>query len=76
MVDPKSYLLQVRGSFRPVPYLAFPLYFNCATGNGTETRYTIFAGEQYYKQTLLKNTDHDSSWIMVKRILPRWRRQT
>ena len=33
----------VRGFFRPVPYLAFPLYRNSASGNGTETRDTIYA---------------------------------
>ena len=39
------HLLLVRGFFRPVPYLAFPLYLNCKTGNGTETRHTIFVGD-------------------------------
>ncbi|HEX7258009.1 MAG TPA: hypothetical protein VF242_08100 [Nitrososphaeraceae archaeon] len=40
-----TYLLQVRGLFRPVPYLAFPLYHNNDSGNGTETRFTIYAAE-------------------------------
>jgi hypothetical protein len=33
----------VRGFFRPVPCLAFPLYRNSGPGNGTETRDTIYA---------------------------------
>jgi hypothetical protein len=33
--------LLVRGFFRPVPYLAFPLYRNSMKGNGTETHHTI-----------------------------------
>jgi len=32
----------VRGFFGPVPYLAFPIYHNIASGNGTETRDTIY----------------------------------
>ena len=32
----------VRDYFRPAPYLAFPLYPNSASGNGTETRDTIY----------------------------------
>jgi hypothetical protein len=39
------HLLLVKGFFWPVPYLAFPLYRNSRTGNGTETRHTIFAGD-------------------------------
>ena len=38
----------VRGFFRPVPYLAFPLYRNSASGNGTETRDTIYAEDNNY----------------------------
>ena len=65
-ISGSTYLLQVRGSFWPVPYLAFPLYLNCATGNGTETRYTIFAGDYYHRQALFKNAHYDSSFIMMK----------
>jgi len=65
-ISGSTYLLQVRGSFWPVPYLAFPLYLNCATGNGTETRYTILAGDYYHRQTLFKNAHSDSSLIMIK----------
>jgi hypothetical protein len=43
LIDQKRNLL-VRGFFRPVPYLAFPLYLNSRTGNETETRRTNFAG--------------------------------
>ena len=32
----------VRGLFRPVPYLAFPLYRNNGSGNGTDTRDSIY----------------------------------
>ena len=37
-------LLELRGLFRPVPYLAYPLYLNSISGNGIETRDTISAG--------------------------------
>lgn len=47
MVNLKELLVScmVRGFFRPVPYLAFPLYRNSASGNGTETRDTIYTEE-------------------------------
>ena len=35
----------VSGFFRPAPYLAFPLYRNSASGNGTETRDIIYTGD-------------------------------
>jgi hypothetical protein len=47
-------LLEVRGLFRPVPYLAFPLYHNSISGNGTETRDTISAGDSISYTVLFK----------------------
>ena len=47
-------LLEVRGLFRPVPYLAFPLYLNSISGNGTETRDTISAGDSITYTILFK----------------------
>ncbi len=46
-------VLQVRGLFRPVPYLAFPLYLNSISGNGTETRDTISAGDSYNRYNIV-----------------------
>ena len=44
----------VRGFFRPVPYLAFPLYRNSASGNGTETRDTIYTEDNKSKHSILE----------------------
>ena len=48
----------VRGFFGPVPYLAFPLYRNSGSGNGTETRHTIYTeddndGILYYNRIVI-----------------------
>jgi hypothetical protein len=43
----------VRGFFRPVPYLAFPLYRNSASGNGTETRDTIYTEDNKTKYSIV-----------------------
>src|SRR6476619_1394205 len=52
-------LLEVRGLFRPVPYLAFPLYLNSISGNGTETRDTISAGDSINYTVLLNRIYHE-----------------
>ena len=54
----------VRGFFRPVPYLAFPLYRNSASGNGTETRDTIYT-EVNYLRTQYYNTISYEARILV-----------
>ena len=57
----------VRGFSRPVPYLAFLLYSNCASGNGTETRDTIYTEDnnqstkQYNTITILTYSDGPST---------------
>lgn len=41
----------VSGLFRPVPYLAIPLYRNSGSGNGTETRDSIYT--EYDNRSIL-----------------------
>ena len=43
----------VRDFFRPVPYLTFPLCRNSASGNGTETRDTIYTEDDKSKHSIL-----------------------
>jgi hypothetical protein len=43
----------VRGFSRPAPYLAFPLYRNSGSGNGTETRDTIYTEDNKVKHSIV-----------------------
>jgi hypothetical protein len=57
----------VRVFFRPVPYLAFPLYRNSATGNGTETRDTI-----YTEDNKLSTQKYNTISIPTAQIIRKW----
>ncbi|MFZ0404270.1 MAG: hypothetical protein WAL79_00465, partial [Nitrososphaeraceae archaeon] len=60
-----SILLEVRGLFHQVPYLAFPLYRNSISGNGTETRDTISAGDNIIYTILLRIYRKIDMYVMV-----------
>ena len=59
----------VRGFFRPVPYLAFPLYRNSASGNGTETRDTIYTEDNYLRTQEYNTISYEArilDWILYQ----------